>query len=98
MRQNAAPEHDNIGPNEAVFADLDRFRRLPARGEIDAVGEELRAETADGGESADVHPRRAIDQVPARDAGVGFDDQFRAPLGLMSKVPAGAAGKSGNPI
>ena len=47
---------------------------------------------------APIYPRRAIDQMSAADAGVGFDDQLRVPVGLMREVPAVATGKSGNPV
>src|SRR5205085_141093 len=98
MRENAPAEDDRIRSRETVFANLDGFRCLPAGVEIDAVGEQLRTEPADGGESADSHPRGAIDQMPAADAGMPLDDQFGLPLGLMREVPAWPARKTGDPV
>src|SRR2546423_7679295 len=46
MGQTAAPEHDGIRSGETVFADLDWLRRLAAGGEVDTVGEQLRAKSA----------------------------------------------------
>src|ERR1700731_4598252 len=98
MRQRAPAEHDRIRPGKAVFADVDRLRRLPARGEIDAMGEKLRAKSADGGERADAYPPGAIDQMPPADSGGRLDDQLRPPVRLMREMPARAARKTGDPI
>src|SRR6202521_109987 len=98
MRQRAPAEYDSVRAGKAVFADVDRLRRLPARGEINAMGEELRAKSADGGEGADAHSRGAIDQMAAADSGVGLDDQLRPPVRLMREMPARAARKTGDPI
>src|SRR5687767_1633312 len=98
MRQSASAQDDRIGSGETVFADLDRLGGLPACFEIDAVGQQLRTKSADRGERADAHPRGAIDQMPAAYASVSFDDQLRAPIGLMREVPARPAGEPSDPI
>ena len=98
MRQAAAPEHDGVRSGETIFADVDRFSRLPSRVEIDAVSEELRAKTADGRERADANSRRAIDKMATGDGSVAFDDQFGLAVWQVSEMPARAAGKTGDPI
>ena len=98
VRENAASEHDRVSAGEAVITDLDRLGRLSAGTEIDAVGEQLRAKAGDGGEGANADPRRAIDQMPAADACMPFQNKLRAPVGLMSEMTARAAGKTGDPI
>ena len=98
MWQRAPAEQDGVRPGKTILADLDRFRRLPAGGEIDGVGEELRTETADGGERADADARSAINQMPAADAGMRFHDQLGPPLRLMGEMPARSAGKSRDPV
>src|SRR5436305_756319 len=98
MRENAAAENDGIRSRETVFANLDRLRGLPASGEIDAVGEQLRTKAADRRERADPHARRAINQMPAADAGMPFYDQLRTAPRLVRKMPARAAGETGDPI
>ena len=74
MRENASAEEDRVRPGKGILANLDRLGGLPASGKIDTVSEQLGAKPADGGERADAHPSRAIDQMPAADAGVSFDD------------------------
>jgi hypothetical protein len=74
MRQNASTQNHGIGPGEAVFADLDRLGSLAAGFKVDGMGQKLRAEPSDRGECADAHTRGAIDQMPAADAGVTFDN------------------------
>src|SRR5437763_516656 len=98
MGENAAAENDGIRSRETVFANLDRLRGLAANGEIDAVGEQLRTKAADRREGADPHARRAINQMPAANAGMPFYDQLRAPPRLVRKMPARAAGETGDPV
>src|SRR2546423_989718 len=98
MRENAAAEHDGIRSGETVFANVDRLRGLPAGVEIDAVGKQLRAKSTDGGKRADPHPRGAIDEMPAADPRMLFDDQLRATLRLVGEMPAWPAGKTSDPV
>jgi len=98
MRQNAAAQNDGIRPRETIFADLDRLGGLAAGIEINAVSKQLRTKSSDGGERADAHARGAIDEMAAAYSSMIFDDQLRAPVRLMSEMPAGAARKSSNPI
>src|SRR5437764_410230 len=98
MRENAPAENDGIRSRETVFANLDRLRGLATSGEIDAVGEQLRPKAADRRERADSHARRAINQMPAADAGMPFYDQLRATLRLVRELQARAAGETGDPI
>ena len=98
MRENAAAENDGIRSRETVFANLDRLRGLAASGEIDTMGEQLRTKAADRRERADPHARRAINQMPAADAGMPFYDQLRTAPRLVRKMPARAAGETGDPI
>src|SRR4051812_31591473 len=90
VRENGAAEDNGIGPRETVFANLDRLRRLPACAEIDAVGEQLGTKSADRSEGPDSYSRRAIDQMPAANSRVLFDDQLWAPIRLMREMPARA--------
>lgn len=98
MRKNAAAENDGVRPGETVFADLDWLRGLPAGIQIDGVSEQLRAESADRRKRANADARRAINQVPAADSRVAFDDQLRPSLGLMREMPTGPARKTGDPV
>jgi len=74
MRQHTPAEEDGIRAGKTVFANFDRLGSLPAGGEIDAVGEQLRTKTADCRERANPYARRAIDKVPAANAGMPFDN------------------------
>lgn len=98
VRQSAAAEHDGIRAGEAVVANVDWLGRLPAGREINTMSEQLGTKSADGGERANPHPRCAIDQMTATNPGVLFHDQFGPPLWLVSKMPARAAGKPGDPV
>ncbi len=98
VRQDAAAEHDGIGPGETVVPDVDRFGGLATRGQINRVGEQLGAEPANRREGADSHPRSAIDQVPAADSGMPFHDQFRLPLRLMSEMTARTTWETRDPV
>src|SRR4051794_26469351 len=60
--------------------------------------DQLRAESRERGICADSYPRRAINEVPAADTGMSFDDQLRAPIRLMCEMPAAAERKTGDPI
>ena len=99
MRQRTPAEQDRVRPGKTIFTDVDRFGGLAAGREIDAVAEQLGTEPTNGGEGADAHPGRTINQMPAADAGVPFQNQLRAPVRLMSEMPAlRAAGKTGDPV
>src|SRR4051794_7868655 len=77
MRQAAAAEDDRCSAEKAIFSDVDRLRRLPAPFQVDAVGDELRTKSRDRAKSTDPHARRAINEVPAADAGLALHDQLR---------------------
>ena len=91
MRENASAEEDRVRAGKGILADVDRLGSLPAGGKIDAVSEQLGAKPADGGEGANAHPCGAIDEMPAADPGVPFDDQLRFAIGLMSEMAARSA-------
>ena len=98
MRQAAPAQQDRFGAEKAIFANLYRLGRLPSSRQIDAVSDELGAEARHRGESADPHPRGAIDEMAAADSRMPFQNQFRPPLWLVREMPAGTRRKSGDPI
>ena len=98
MRQTAPTQDHTVRPDKAVFANLNWLRCLPACLEIDAVRDELRSKSGEVGEGADAHTRRAVNQVPAADRGMGLDDKLGTPVGLMGEMPARARGEPGYPI
>jgi len=98
MRQNASTQEHAIRPDKAVLSNFDGLSRLPAGFEIDAMCDELRSKSTDGGERSDPYSRGAINQMPAADPGMSFDDQLRMPVRLMGEMPARARGKTSNPI
>lgn len=98
VRQTAPAKHYAVCPGETVFADVDRFGGLPAGFEIDAMRDDLRSKSTDGGKRADAHTRGAIDEMPAAYPRMCLDDQLRAPVRLMREMPARPRGKAGNPI
>jgi hypothetical protein len=71
---------------------------VPTSFEIDAVRDELRSKSADGGERADAHTRGAVDQMPAANPGMGSDDKLGTPVRLMCEMLARARGETSDPI
>ncbi|MEA2679279.1 MAG: hypothetical protein QOK03_1001 [Candidatus Binataceae bacterium] len=98
MRQRASPKDHGICSGETVLANLDGLRRLAACCEIDAVRKQLRAKTTDGREGAYAHPGGTVDQMPAANSGVSFNDEFGSPVRLVSEVPARATRKTCDPV
>lgn len=98
VRQNAASEQDRVSPGETVFPDVDRLGCLTTGGEVDGVSEQLGPEAADCRESADSDARRAINQVPAADTGMLFNNELRVSIGLVSEVAAGTAWEPRDPV
>ena len=98
MRQARTAQENDLRSEKAVLADLDWLGRLPARGQVNAVSDELGTETGKRAESANPHLRRAIDKMAAADPRMLFKDQLRPPLRLMGKMPGMAGRKTGNPI
>ena len=98
MRQTAPAQDHRIRPNKTVFSDFDRFRRLPAGFEIDAVGNELRTKSGEGRECANAHTRSAVDQMPAADSGVRFKNELRLSAQLMGEMATAPTWKTGDPV
>ena len=98
MRQTAPAKDHGIRPNKTVFSDFDWLRRLPAGFEIDAVGNELRTKSGQGREGADAYTRSAVDQMPATDSGVRFENELRLSVRLMGEMTAAPTRKTGDPV
>ena len=62
------------------------------------MGENLRLEPGEGGESADRDRVRAIDEMPIRDVGMLAENQLRAAVGFGCKMTRWSQGETGNPI
>src|SRR4051812_43249090 len=69
VRQGRAAEDDGVGPDKTIFPDLDRLGRLPVRGQVDAVSDELRTKSSQGRKRADADTGGAINQMAAADPG-----------------------------
>lgn len=98
MRQTASAQNHRIRPNKTIFSDVDWLRRLPAGFEINAVGHELRTKSGQGREGPDAHPRGAIDQMPATDSGVRFQNELRFTVQLMGEMATAPTRKTGEPV
>ena len=62
------------------------------------MGDELGAESTDCSKGANPDPRGAINQMPATDPRVSFDDELRPAVRLVGEMSAWPARKPGNPI
>ena len=98
MGQSRATKDNRLSTDETVFPNFYRLGGLAAGRQIDAVGNELRTKASDGRERTDADSCGAIDQMPAADSRVRFDDQLGTPVRLMREMPARAAGEAGDPI
>ena len=86
IRQRASAQQHTARSHKAVVSNVHRLATLARLAQVDAVGENLRAESRKRGKRSYFHLVRAIDEMAAGDGGVPFNNQVRLALRVQLEM------------